>query len=61
MKQDSHSEMAMELCGVCAAQLKAEGRTVRLALGGSNRKVLCAMCGRKRYGATYSVSKAVGK
>ena len=53
--------MAMELCGVCAAQLKAEGRTVRLALGGSNRKVLCAMCGRKRYGATYEVSKAVEK
>ena len=46
----------MELCGKCAALL-AEGYKVKRVAGGVDNKVVCANCGRKRYGATYELEK----
>lgn len=46
----------MELCGVCAAKLRETASVKKLA-GGTNNKVSCSKCGRRRYGATYEVSR----
>lgn len=48
--------MERDLCGACVAKLKV-GFSVRKIAGGVNQKVICAECGRRRYGGTYEVSK----
>ena len=52
-------EMQLSLCRPCCEDLKADKREVRLIRGGVDRKEKCAVCGRMRYAAVYSVSKAV--
>lgn len=46
----------LDLCGICAAKL-GEVYTVRKIASGINKKITCAECGRRRYGATYEVRK----
>ena len=52
--------MKLDLCGPCRAKLETAYamRKVRETVNG---KIVCAECGRKRYGATYEVTKRAGK
>lgn len=61
MKGPHSEDMKMELCGKCRIALESEGRSVHLAFAGADRKVTCAVCGCRRYGATYLVSKEIQK
>lgn len=61
MKNSLFDDIEMDLCGACEAQLKADGRDVRVVFGAANQKVTCAICGRRRYGAKFSVSKEIIK
>ena len=45
----------LELCVPCAEKLK-EGYDVKKVKVGINRKVTCAACGKRRYGAVYEVT-----
>ena len=46
-----------DLCRPCLEELRAEGKKFRLIKGGSNNKVTCVCCKRKRYGASYELVK----
>ena len=46
----------IELCGSCAAKMEA-GYKLRQLPRAVNQKVFCGLCQRKRYGATYEVTK----
>ena len=46
----------IELCGTCAAKIEAEYKLKQLPRP-ANNKIFCVMCLRKRYGATYEVTK----
>ena len=46
----------IELCGQCAGKM-AEGYKLRQLPRAVNQKVFCDLCRRKRYGATYEVTK----
>ena len=46
----------IELCGQCAAKM-AEGYKMKQLPRAANQKVFCGLCQRKRYGATYEVTK----
>lgn len=46
----------VELCGKCANLMK-EGFALKRVAGGVDQKVTCANCGKRRYGATYEVSR----
>lgn len=51
----------VDLCRPCLEYLRGSGRTLELVKGGSDNKITCSRCGRRRYGATYqeqSKSKA---
>ena len=48
------------LCRPCAEALK-KTKTVVFAAGGVNNKITCDFCGRRRYGATYAVSRSKRK
>lgn len=43
-------------CGRCAAMLQ-EGYDLKRVGGGVDHKVTCSHCGRRRYGATYTIEK----
>ena len=43
------------LCGRCVAELKAEGKKMVTVHRGSDEKVACERCGRRRYGGKYEV------
>lgn len=43
------------LCRPCAAELEQRGKTVKSA-GEGSRKITCAQCGRRRFGAAYEVT-----
>lgn len=45
-----------ELCGACAEMLR-EGYDLKRVAGGVDNKITCAHCGRRRYGATYTMEK----
>lgn len=45
-----------DLCGRCAAMLQ-EGYDLKRVGGGVDHKVTCSHCGRRRYGATYTIEK----
>ncbi len=45
----------VDLCGACAAKL-GEAYSLRRVAGGVDNKVVCAECGRRRYGGTYEIS-----
>ena len=45
-----------DLCGACAEQMK-EAYSLRRVHGGVDNKVTCDNCGRRRYGATYELTK----
>lgn len=44
-----------DLCRPCLEELRAEGKKFHLIKGGSNNKVTCVCCKRKRYGASYEL------
>lgn len=44
----------MELCRPCLEILKKEGHKLTLTKGGSNNKVTCVRCGKRRFGAIYA-------
>lgn len=46
--------MKRDLCTPCAMAL-TEKRSVKLISRGSDQKVTCEQCGRRRYGGTYEV------
>lgn len=46
----------IELCGQCAAKMEA-GYKLKQLPRAVNQKVFCGLCQRKRYGATYEVTK----
>ena len=46
----------IELCGQCSAKM-AEGYKLKQLPRAVNQKVFCGLCQRKRYGATYEVTK----
>ena len=45
--------MTIELCRPCAEKRKQQGQRLVLAYHGVNKKVTCADCRRRRYGAKY--------
>ncbi len=45
----------MDLCGRCAA-LMADTYDLQKVAGGSDNKITCANCGRRRYGGTYEAA-----
>lgn len=46
----------IELCGQCAAKM-AEGYKLKQLPRPANNKIFCGLCNRRRYGATYEVTK----
>ena len=46
----------IELCGQCAAKM-AEAYKLKQLPRAVNQKIFCGLCQRKRYGATYEVTK----
>ena len=55
MRKESNMKNELELCVPCAEKLK-EGYDVKKAKSGVNKKVTCAACGKRRYGAVYEVT-----
>lgn len=49
-----------DLCGSCAEQMK-EGYALKKVGGGVDNKITCSNCGRRRYGATYELTKKEAK
>lgn len=49
-----------DLCGTCAEQLK-EGYNLKKISGGVDNKITCSNCGRRRYGASYELTKKEAK
>lgn len=43
----------MDLCKPCLEAMKGDGKKLRMVKGGSDRKICCTRCGRRRFGATY--------
>lgn len=48
--------MQHDLCQKCAEIMK-EGYILKRIRGGVDNKVTCAQCGKRRYGATYELTK----
>lgn len=46
----------IDLCGTCAAKMEDGYKLVQLPRP-ANNKIFCGLCRRKRYGATYEVTK----
>ena len=46
----------IDLCGTCAAKMENGYKLVQLSRP-ANNKIVCGVCQRKRYGATYEVTK----
>lgn len=46
----------IDLCGTCAAKMEDGYKLVQLPRP-ANNKIFCGLCQRKRYGATYEVTK----
>ena len=49
-----------ELCGRCAA-IYEETFNVKRVSGGVNHKVICSVCGNRRYGGTYEITNKKNK
>lgn len=45
----------MELCGACAATMKDGGFSVQQVTRSVDQKVVCANCGKRRYGGAFDV------
>ena len=52
--------MHKDLCRPCAEAEKAK-YAVKVISTGVNKKITCAVCGRRRYGATYEVGQKGAK
>lgn len=50
------SRLEKTLCGACAALLR-RGYSLEKISGGVDNKITCDECGRRRYGATYEVTR----
>lgn len=50
------TDKTRDLCGACAEMLR-EGYDLKRVAGGVDNKITCAHCGRRRYGATYTMEK----
>lgn len=48
-----------EVCTPCIEKLKEAGHVAVLMTRGINQKVTCSVCGKRRYGGVYRVSKKV--
>ena len=48
--------MQKDMCKPCAEAEKAK-HTLKVISSGVNKKIACAVCGRRRYGSTYEVGK----
>lgn len=46
----------IDLCGCCAAKM-ADGYKLTQLPRPANNKIICGLCQRKRYGATYQLEK----
>lgn len=46
----------IDLCAICAAKMQDGYKLVQLPRP-ANNKIVCGLCRRKRYGATYEVTK----
>ncbi|MEA4934252.1 MAG: hypothetical protein VB071_11855 [Lawsonibacter sp.] len=46
----------VELCGLCAVKMQ-ESYQVKRVSGGVNNKITCSNCGRRHYGAKYTLEK----
>lgn len=47
----------IDLCGICAAKKMAEDYKLTQQPRPANNKIFCGLCNRRRYGATYEVTK----
>jgi len=47
----------LDLCRPCVEEMKKAGKLVVFSSGGVNNKITCKNCGRRRFGATYAVSR----
>lgn len=45
----------IDLCRPCCEARKAGGEKLRPTIVGIDRKIRCADCGRRRFGATYEI------
>ena len=45
-----------DLCAPCAEKLK-QGYVLKKISGGIDNKVTCSHCGKRRYGATYELTR----
>ena len=50
----------IDLCRPCAEARKARGEKLRPTITGIDRKIRCADCGRRRFGATYESVRKEG-
>lgn len=54
-KNKGQEPKGTDLCRPCMEYVRAEGKNPKLVYHGINKKVTCSRCGRRRYGATYTV------
>lgn len=47
--------MRYDLCRPCAEEMTASGREIVKIKGGSDNKITCKKCKRRRFGATYEI------
>lgn len=43
----------LDLCRPCMERMRGNGEKLEAVKGGSDYKITCSRCGRRRYGATY--------
>lgn len=51
----------IDLCRPCLELLREHGEKLELVKGGSDYKITCSHCGRRRYGATYQHKNSKSK
>lgn len=54
--------MKRKFCLPCYLALQVEGKhNIKRVSGGKNNKITCWKCKRRRYGATYEISRKIGE
>ena len=51
----------MALCGTCTHLLSENNYVLRRIGGGINAKVVCELCGKRRFGGRFTVERMHGK
>lgn len=51
----------LDLCRPCLELLRGSGKKLVLIKGGSDNKITCSRCMRRRYGATYKQEDSKSK